>query len=97
MSGHDLISISSLHVENLIAKLNEPDFVNYIKSFDIFCALETFTSSQFDFSTHFEDYSVFHAPAKNYLDGFVSPVVLRYWFAKVLCSLLRVSNAIMII
>ena len=23
-----------------------------------------FTSSQFDFSTHFEDYSVFHAPAK---------------------------------
>ena len=23
-----------------------------------------FTSSQFDFSTHFEEYSVFHAPAK---------------------------------
>ena len=38
--------------------------MNYIKSFDIFCALETFTSSQFDFSTYFEDYSVFHAPAK---------------------------------
>ena len=37
MTGHDPISISSLNVENLIAKLNEPDFVNYIKSFDIFC------------------------------------------------------------
>ena len=37
------ISFSSLNVENLIAKLNEPDFVSYIKSFDIFCALETFT------------------------------------------------------
>ena len=32
MTGHDPISISSLNVENLIAKLNEPDFVNYIKS-----------------------------------------------------------------
>ena len=66
--------------------------MNYIKSFDIFCALETFTSSQFDFSTHFEDYSVFHAPAKKLL----SSVVLLYWFAEVLCSLLRVSSAIMI-
>ena len=64
MTGHHPISVSSLHVENLIVKLNEPDFVNYIKSFDIFCALETFTSSQVDFSTHFGDYSVFHTPAK---------------------------------
>ena len=37
--------------------------MNNNKSFDIFCAPRPFTSSQFDFSTHFEDYSVFHAPA----------------------------------
>ena len=63
-SGQDAISFSSLNVENLIAKLNEPDFVSYIKSFDIFCTLKAFTGSHFDFSTYFQDYSVFHAPAE---------------------------------
>ena len=47
-SGQGPISFSSLNVENLIAKLNEPDFVGYIRSFDIFCSLETFTGSQCD-------------------------------------------------
>ena len=55
--------MSSLNVENLVTKLSEADFVNYIRSFDIFCAIETFTSAVFDFSTHFQDYCVFHSPA----------------------------------
>ena len=42
--------MSSLNVENLVTKLSEADFVNYIRSFDIFCAIETFTSAVFDFS-----------------------------------------------
>ena len=57
------IRISSLNVEHFVAKISEPDFVSYVKSFDIFCALETFTADQFDFSTHFQDYHVFHRPA----------------------------------
>ena len=57
------IRISSLNVEHFVAKISEPDFVSYVKSFDIFCALETFTADQFDFSTHFQDYHVFHRRA----------------------------------
>ena len=33
-----------------------------VKSFDVFCAVETFTSTHFDFSTHFANYHVFHSP-----------------------------------
>ena len=57
------IRISSLNVEHFVAKISEPDFVSYVKSFDIFCALETLTADQFDFSTHFQDHHVFHRPA----------------------------------
>eukprot|EP00745_Piridium_sociabile_P042578 TRINITY_DN86055_c0_g1_i1.p2 TRINITY_DN86055_c0_g1~~TRINITY_DN86055_c0_g1_i1.p2 ORF type:complete len:150 (+),score=3.06 TRINITY_DN86055_c0_g1_i1:949-1398(+) len=52
-----------MNVENLSAKLVESDFVHYIKSFDIFSALETFTSDQFDFNVMFEDFQVYHSPA----------------------------------
>ena len=57
------IRISCLNVEHSVAKISEPDFVSYVKSFDIFCALETFTANQFDFGTHFQDYHVFHRSA----------------------------------
>ena len=57
------IDIGNMDVEGLASKLYEPDFVRYIKSFDIFCAVETFTHFQFDFSIHFSDYVVFHSPA----------------------------------
>ena len=53
----------SFNVENLLPKLCEPDFVQYIKSFDIFCALESFTDENFDFDVLFEDFHVYHSPA----------------------------------
>ena len=46
-----------------MTKISEPDFVSYIKSFGVFCAIETFTSTHFDFSTYFDNYHVFHSPA----------------------------------
>ena len=58
------IDIGHMNFEGLASKLCEPDFVKYVKSFDIFCAVETFTHFQFDFSIHFSDYVVFHSPAK---------------------------------
>ena len=61
------IKVSSLNVENLVTKLSEADFVNYIRSFDIFCAIETFTSAVFDFSTHFQDNCVFIPLLLNFL------------------------------
>jgi len=51
-----------MNVEHLVGKLMEQDFINYVKSFDIFCMQETFTSTAFDFSTLFHEYKVFHAP-----------------------------------
>ena len=55
--------IGHMNVEGLSSKLCEPYFVRYIKSFDIFCAVENFTHLRFDFSIHFSDYVVFHSPA----------------------------------
>ena len=52
-----------MNVENLAAKLVEPDFVTFVKSFDIFSALETFTNDCFDFSLLFSDFKVLHCPA----------------------------------
>ena len=40
---------------NIASKLSETDFVNYIKSVDIFCALETFSNAQLDFNIHFPE------------------------------------------
>ena len=57
------MNIACHNVENLAGKIREPDYVEYIKSFDIFCALETFTTETFDFSIHFSDFMVFHSPA----------------------------------
>ena len=53
-----------MNVEGLESKQCEPDVVRYIKSFDIFCAVEIFTHIQFDFRIHFSDYAVFHPSAK---------------------------------
>ena len=52
-----------MNVEHLAAKMGEPDFVNYVRSFDIFCAMETFTGTSFDFSVLFPEYCAFHGPA----------------------------------
>jgi len=41
---------------NLVTKVSEPDVVSYVKSLDIFCATETFTSTLFGFSKHFENH-----------------------------------------
>ena len=44
-----------------------PNYVNQTLlnvSFDIFCAVETFTHAHFDFSIHSSGYIVFHSPAK---------------------------------
>lgn len=57
------LKFCSFNVENLVTKLCEPDFVNYVKSFDIFCAIETFTNEHFDFGILFNDFHVFHSPA----------------------------------
>ena len=57
------MKLSCWNVENLLTKVSEPDFVSYVKSFDIFCAIETFASTLFDFSTHFENHHVLHSPA----------------------------------
>jgi hypothetical protein len=50
-------------VENLVTKISECDFVDYIKSFDLFCALETFLGENFDFGIHFKEFHVFNSPA----------------------------------
>ena len=57
---------SFLHwnVSGLISKLNDKDFVSYIRSFDFICLVETFLE---DFqSTIFFGYSVFSKPAIKY-------------------------------
>ena len=90
-SGKRQIKFSSFNVENIASKLSETDFVSYIKSFDIFCALEIFSNTQFDFSIHFPE---FHSPAvklsrhgrrsggvvlvKKYIMPFVSHVECKY-------------------
>jgi len=52
------------NVNGLTSKLGEPGFVDYIKSFDICCLLETFTTVNFDFSTYFDEYKILHSPAR---------------------------------
>lgn len=51
------------NVEGFALKLGEPDYVQYIRNFDLFCAVESWTRENFDFSIVFRDYKVFHAPA----------------------------------
>ena len=51
------------NIEGLLGKMLDPDFVEYITSFDICCLCETFTSNLFDFNIHFKDFLVFHCPA----------------------------------
>ena len=50
------------NINGLIAKLTDPDFVEYITSFDVCFLSETFTLSSFDFSTYFNDFIVLHSP-----------------------------------
>ena len=42
--------------KKLVTKVNEADVISYVKSFDILCATEKFTSTLFDFSKHFENH-----------------------------------------
>ena len=46
-----------------MTKVSEPDFGSYITSFEIFCAIETFTSTLFDFSTHCANHLVLPSTA----------------------------------
>jgi len=57
------ISFLSWNVGGLIGKLRDPDFVNYVTSFDVCCLQETFTFPSFDFSISFDEFLVFHSPA----------------------------------
>lgn len=57
------LTFCSWNVNGLISKLTDPDFVNYITSFDICVITETFTMPTFDFSVHFHDFLVLHSPA----------------------------------
>lgn len=50
------------NINGLIAKLTDPDFVDYITSFDVCFLSETFTLPSFDFSTYFSDFIVLHSP-----------------------------------
>ena len=52
------------NVNGLTSKLGEPGFVDYIKSFDICCLIETFTTVNFDFNTYFDEYKILHSPAR---------------------------------
>ena len=61
--GKRQIKFSSFDVQNIASKLSQTDFVSYIKSFGIFCALETFSNAQLDFSIHFLEFHAFHSPA----------------------------------
>ena len=47
------VRFCTLNVGGLIPKLTEIEFVNFNKSVDMFSAVETFTSSTFDFTGHF--------------------------------------------
>lgn len=57
------MNIACFNVENLVTKISECDFIDYVKSHDIFCALETFIDEKFDFGIHFDMYHVFNVPA----------------------------------
>ena len=51
------------NVNGLIDKLSDPDFIEYITSFDLCCLIETFTPPNFDFSLLSKDFLVQHSPA----------------------------------
>ena len=57
------ISIVNWNVNGLINRLTDPDFIDYILSFDVCILTETFTLPTFDFNVHFNDYICFHSPA----------------------------------
>ena len=52
------------NVENLLTKLVDPSFVDYISKFDFACMTETFVDDLFDYSSIFMDHVKFFAPAK---------------------------------
>lgn len=46
----------------MITKISDPDFLDYITSFDCCFLSETFTLPSFDFDIYFKDFIVLHAP-----------------------------------
>lgn len=57
------INVACHNIGNFAAKIRDPDYVQFIHSFDIFGVVETFTRETFDFNMHFKDYVAYHAPA----------------------------------
>ena len=63
MNGQKFLKLGCHNVEGLSAKLCESDYVEFMHQHDIFCAQETFTHENFDFSIYFKNYETFHKPA----------------------------------
>ena len=62
------IGIGHMNVEGLASKLCEPDFVKYMKSFYIFCAVETFTHFLISVYTSLTMLCSIHQQKKNFLN-----------------------------
>ena len=58
------ISFLNYNIENLLPKLADITFINFVSKYDFVCLTETFTNENFDASVCFTDYIKFHAPAK---------------------------------
>ena len=57
-------SLLNWNINGLSARLTDPDFIDYILSFDLCVLTETFTLPSFDFSVYFSDFLIFHSPAE---------------------------------
>jgi hypothetical protein len=56
-------SFLAWNVCGLFTKLSDPDFIDYVTSFDVCVLSETFTVPVFDFEIYFKDFIVLHSPA----------------------------------
>ena len=63
MNEKKVLKIGCHNVGGLSTKLCEDDYVDFMYEHDIFCAQETFTHENFDFSLLFTEYETFHNPA----------------------------------
>ena len=58
------LSIVNWNVNGLLIRMTDPDFCDYLLSFDICILTETFTLPTFDFNMIFSEYVCFHSPAE---------------------------------
>ena len=56
------------NIEGLMSKLEDPEFITYLKAFSFFCLTETFVNKEdtSNLDNIFNDYTCFAAPAKKY-------------------------------